>query len=60
MPAQHVVVARDIPEGKQEAGAHATHTPVVTWVEVFSRMDMSGSLPFVKRLVDENATLRER
>lgn len=58
MPAQHVVVAKNIPQGTQGADADAPPTPVVTWVEALSRMDMGGSIPFVKKLFDENRTIR--
>ncbi len=57
--AQQVVIARDISEGKQEAGKDANVTPVLIWTDVFSHMDLDGSLPFVRRLVNENSTIRE-
>lgn len=56
--AQQVLVAREPLEGKQDAG-DTSQPPVVTWLEVHSRMDDTGSIPFVRRLFNENSTIRK-
>jgi len=58
-PAQHVVIARDIPHGNQEQWLRDNRIPVLKWLDVFALMDFSGSLPFVRKLFDENSTLRK-
>ena len=35
-------------------------TPVLTWREAFAALDMTGSLDYVKRLVDENVHLNRK
>ena len=35
-------------------------TPILTWVEAFSALDLTGSLDYVKRLVNENVHLNRK
>ena len=49
-PCDILVIRRD-----EEA---TSHLPCLTWRRVFSQLDVSSSIPFVRRLVEENQHLR--
>lgn len=55
-PCQQVLICRDKKEyqGKQEYKDVA----ILCWLEVFDKLDKTGSLPFVEKLISENIYLR--
>ncbi len=51
-PCQQIVIGRD--------GGGYQGMPFLSWLEVFQRLDKTGSLPFVERLIGENIHLSAR